>query len=422
MTARELVDYMGTFHIVDTHEHLPSESERLKQEVDFSTLFSHYCTSDLFAAGMSLDDLFAAGLTVEERWRVFEPYYHIIKNGSYARSARLAMEKFYGCSDLTSLDDAIAVSERMKEANKLGLYRKVLKDACGLRTSLVFGGTNVDTEFFTTVEYVTHLTDISSQNAIETLAAEFGRMPTTLSGYVECIGGFIRRKKEFGAKGLKFEYAYMRDLEFRNTPTCDAERVFSRIFEESQGWRSRVLGYEETRPLQDYLVHRIVEFAGDLGLPVVFHTGIHAANRNDPDNARPERLWSLVNGHLGTKFVLLHSGIPWVDEAAMLAKYFANVYLDMAWMHIISPEISVRALRSWVDLLPRSKVFGFGGDYSVVEKVYGHLTMAKQNIARALVAKTEEGAMTEDDARSWARSLLHDNSVAVYRLDGDRSS
>jgi predicted TIM-barrel fold metal-dependent hydrolase len=117
------------------------------------------------------------------------------------------------------------------------------------------------------------------------------------------------------------------------------------------------------------------------------------------------------------RFNLLHGGLPFVDEAGTLAKYFPNVTVDMAWMHVISPDISVRALCDWVDLVPRNKVMGFGGDYLVVEKVYGHLVLARENLARALAAKVEQGALRRQEASAWARALLWDNPRALYRLD-----
>ncbi len=46
-----LIEEMSGMDIIDSHEHLPAESERLGQQVDFATLFSHYCKSDLVSAG-----------------------------------------------------------------------------------------------------------------------------------------------------------------------------------------------------------------------------------------------------------------------------------------------------------------------------------------------------------------------------------
>ena len=114
--------------------------------------------------------------------------------------------------------------------------------------------------------------------------------------------------------------------------------------------------------------------------------------------------------------MLLHAGIPWMKETGIMSKYFRNVFIDMAWDHIISPEMSIEALKTWIDMVPRNKIFGFGGDYTVVEKVYGHLHMAKENIAKALAAKIESGSMTETDAHGWIKDMLYNNPCEFYKI------
>ena len=104
-------------------------------------------------------------------------------------------------------------------------------------------------------------------------------------------------------------------------------------------------------------------------------------------------------------------------ERAVLAKYFPSVYLNMAWMHIISPVQARSALAEWLDMVPNSKVFGFGGDYSIVEKVYGHLKIARENVAVVLAAKVREGAWSRAEASMVARRLMRDNPAEFYRLD-----
>jgi hypothetical protein len=68
-------------------------------------------------------------------------------------------------------------------------------------------------------------------------------------------------------------------------------------------------------------------------------------------------------------------------------------------------------------MVPRNKVLGFGGDYAVVEKVYGHLELARDNIAQALADKVAEGALDKAGAAAWARAILHDNPIEAYKLD-----
>jgi len=417
---QSLIEEMGQMDVIDTHEHLPNEAERLAQHVDFATLFSHYCRSDLVAAGLpdgEYDRFVGPDLSPAEKWNLLAPYYDLIFSGGYSRAAHLAMERFYGISRLESAAEAEALGERIKEANTPGLYRRVLKDACRIATALNFTGLDADREFFTPVLFVTQYAEVASLQALRAVDAETGAPGTSLSRYVDGLARYLDEAKGRGLKGIKFLFAYSRDLRFHPVETAQAERLFNRIADESCGLRPSVLGYEETRPLQDHLVHRLIEIAGDLDLTVIFHTGIQAGNYNDLDHARPTQLRNLFQRFPKVRFNLLHGGLPFVDEAALLAKYFPNVTIDMAWMHAISPDISRRALRDWVDLVPRNKVLGFGGDYQVVEKVYGHLVLARENIAAALADKVDQGAMTAKEARAWIRALLWDNPRAVYGLD-----
>jgi predicted TIM-barrel fold metal-dependent hydrolase len=361
--------------------------------------------------------LISPGPSPSEKWDLLAPYYDLIAAGGYSRAAHLSMERFYGMSRLTGAADAEALSESMQAANQPGLYRRVLKEACRIATAMNFSGMSVDREFFTPILFVTHYTEAASMAALSAVEAETGAPITSLGRYMDGLAAHLARQQQQGLRGIKFHTAYMRGLEFAPADQATAERLFNRIALESRGLRPSVLGYEEARPLQDYLVHRLVEIAGDLDLVAVFHTGLQAGNYNDLEHTRPGQLWNLFRRFPKVRFNLLHGGLPFVDEAGTLAKYFPNVTVDMAWMHVISPDISVRALCDWVDLVPRNKVMGFGGDYLVVEKVYGHLVLARENLARALAAKVEQGALRRQEASAWARALLWDNPRALYRLD-----
>ena len=51
-----------------------------------------------------------------------------------------------------------------------------------------------------------------------------------------------------------------------------------------------------------------------------------------------------------------------------------------------------------------------------MEKVYGHLKMARQNIARVLAEKVQEGSFSRAEASLVARRLMFDNPNEFYRL------
>ncbi len=358
---------------------------------------------------------FGRGNACQEKWRLFAPYYALIQDGSYCRAAHLAMERFYGIGLLTSLADAERLTAAIRAANQPGLYRRVLKEACHIRTAMNYGSLSDDPEFFAPVLFVTHFAEVSKpviRELEDTLHVSCGR----LSSYVEAVRERLRRWKAEGMKGIKFHFAYMRDLAFAPRTHAEAEEVFNRVMEEGYGWRGVSLGYAESRPLQDYMVHRLIEMAGELEVPVVFHSALQAYTEHNADDARPLRLWNLPHRYRHVDFVLLHSGLPWLDDAALLAKHYPNVYLDMGWDHLMSPELSTRALTAWIDLLPMNKIFGFGGDYCVVEKVYGHLLLARRDIARALADKMDRDGMSPERAHAWCRAMLVENPGRVFRL------
>lgn len=89
-------------------------------------------------------------------------------------------------------------------------------------------------------------------------------------------------------------------------------------------------------------------------------------------------------------------------------------------MHIISPSRARSALCEWLDEVPANKILGFGGDYLSVEGTYGHSVIARDNVARVLAAKVEEGDYSLEDARKYASWILRDNALGLFFPNGIR--
>ena len=101
----------------------------------------------------------------------------------------------------------------------------------------------------------------------------------------------------------------------------------------------------------------------------------------------------------------------------MLGKGFPNVWLNFCWTHIISQRFAMDGLDEAIDLIPTNKLLAFGGDYGTpVEKVYGHLVMAREDIARVLAGRIKNKQMTETQAIGLARKWFWENPKALYRL------
>ncbi|MDD3948783.1 MAG: amidohydrolase family protein [Anaerolineaceae bacterium] len=415
---QSILDELAELPVLDTHEHLPNEEERVAQEVDFTTLFSHYCRDDLIAAGMSEQhqDIIYGSASVAEKWQLMEPLLLATGTSGYMRAAYLAMDRFYGMKSLRSLQDAELLTERVKAANKPGLYNRVLRDVCHIRRSMNYVGGPVDREFFEHVLNIGAYTTIGHMQDIIACEKAWDRSLPTLQRYEQALLDHLQTLAEGGLKGFKIGQAYMRPLDFTATTQHEAEQVFNRIFKESKPSNNRSLGDQESKPLEDYLTRRVIELAGDLQLPVVIHVGFQTFRNMKLDDARPHRLWELIRRYRSVRFSMLHGGLPWVEEGAVMARQLPNLSIDMGWMHIMCPEMAINALKYYFDMVPMHKVMGFGGDYQVVEKVYGHLQIARQNIAIALAERMDRQQMSLEQARRWCRALVHDSANSFFQL------
>jgi hypothetical protein len=67
-------------------------------------------------------------------------------------------------------------------------------------------------------------------------------------------------------------------------------------------------------------------------------------------------------------------------------------------------------------MVPYNKIIGFGDDLQYVETVYGHLKMARSNVAIVLAEMIENYFISESVALDVAKALFHDNPAQVYRL------
>ena len=97
-------------------------------------------------------------------------------------------------------------------------------------------------------------------------------------------------------------------------------------------------------------------------------------------------------------------------------KNFPNVYANLCWVYIISPYAARRILSEWIETLPSNKIFAFGGDYLFVEGAYAHAKIARDNIARVLTEKIEEGYFSSTDAVDFANKILRENPLEIYQL------
>jgi len=414
VSAREiegrLIDAMSEMDVVDAHEHIMVEPERLARDVDVLTLFQHYTRTDLRSAGMPEEwawgKLHDETLPLEARWKVFSRFYEDIKHGSYARAARIAARDIYGVDDIND-STYLELTEKMKAANVPGLYDRILKEKCRIRKILVLGGQKEGDEFFAPLLPAEWLGTWAGRERMEELSAMWGVPVRTWDDLMTMIETALAEWRRRGGSGVKFAANMLGE----SYPE-DARAIFTDIMDKGDvDPGSRVI-------FRNQLTHEIAERAGAAGHVVAVHTGIIWDNWNDFHQMHPRKLIPYLQLHRSTSFDAYHAGIPWVGTVGVMGKTFPNLHLNLCWCHVISQSMSVRALDEWLDIVPTNKIIGFGGDYSLpVEKVWGHLVMAREDIARALARRVADGLLTEDEAAGLARRFLYENPKRIYGLD-----
>ncbi len=445
MASQELYDRLKAevdrIRVVDLHEHLHfPEEDYLKLEADFARFLFWYTVDDLQSAGMVIPNLQeykdTAGqtlcvdgrpLSLDDKWTYVKPYWEQIRFTGYGRAALYSIRKLLGVEDLND-STYRDVSERLAALMEPGVYRSLLSETCGfthvvndIDTMAAPGAyERMDTSLFHFVSRFRHFSYAYLPGRLQQLEATFNRTIRNIDHLLDTMDAQFERWQKDERVALKLADAYIRDIHYEDSTRDEAERVMRRIFgfRKLPGGYDETLSYAEARPFENFVVHRMLDRAEERGIPVIVHTGIQTHMGNEVANSRALLLTNLIMKYPKIRFILLHSGYPWIKETACLAKQFKNVLLDLTWVHIIVPAGAREGLAHILDMVPVNKIHGFGGDMMVPETIWGSLEVARENVAHVLAEKVERGDMTEAQAVGVAEKIMGKNATEIFRLEG----
>lgn len=418
-----LLRAVANIETIDTHEHILPEAQRVREPIGFFTLAGHYLMNDLVAAGLSAEgqrQIESAAVPLTAKWKLFEPYWRQARFTGYAEALRIAVADIYGFREISGATIA-SINGAIAKRNKPGLYREILKRRAKLRFCVNDQywqptAVAVDAELFVLAQKFDQFVMPVTPAGVQRLEKQASTSITNLAGLKHAMEKVFALALAAGMVTVKSTAAYQRDLRFSEVTEADAARDFERLLKGNEpapaGFRQ--LERRPFRQLADHMFHHLLGLADAYRVPVQIHTGLQAGNGNFVAHSRPADLTNLFFLFPRVEFDLFHIGYPYWRECAVLAKTFANVYVDFCWMHIVSPTGARAALHEMLDSVPASKIFGFGGDYRYPELSYGHLVMARRNIARVLAERVETGANTEQESVELARWLLHDNPARLF--------
>lgn len=414
-------DHIRQLRIIDAHEHLATPSIRRRENHDFFSLL-HYLESDLISAGMKRGALDRRlGLSDEERAAIFLKYWQRTSNTTYARMFKQAMEELHGLRDWNANGILQANASVLAASANPGWYDEVLGERSGIDLAFtLIQTTDLGYDRFRPIMFLDFTFNLNTTEDLLSVWRALDKDAETRSfhAYLDATDGLLQRYKQEGMVATKLGHAYWRTLACGNPARDDAERLYDRL----RG--GAIMTESELRPLQDYVIRQVIERSTAIGLPVQIHTGHHETSVSGDGNiigrSNPEHLVPLLLDYPDARFVLLHAGFPFHQVYLSMVKNFPNAYADFTWIYIITPTAAKETLHQAIEMIPASKIQGYGGDYNHIEGTYAHLKLAKRIVSETLSEKAEAGALSEAEAIDFANRIFRGNIIELYGLEGMR--
>lgn len=427
-------------HLVDAHNHLPSEEAWLGMEGDW-TDFLGYMLTDIVNAGLPKDDLMM-GLAAdprwrldyghdlapdtrspEEKWEMIKPYWPYVRHMGSADVTKTALKMFFGYDDLS--DEAIPdIQEGMQEMKQPGAYRKYLKEqskidcVVGVVMSLEeCPPTDVIAPQLYTDTYAT----VQKRRDIYRLEQATGQEIYSLKTYLDALDSLLEDYVDRGLVGIKWHvWSYLRDMKFGLASEIDAAKALDKILQmpaRGGSGASTAVGFDEMRPFQDFIQNHLVQRAIELDIPVQIHAAALGASYGGPLNGNPTALVELFLRYPQARFDILHAGFPWTRELGAITHIFANVYINMAWFNILSPLSYKEFLRDWLRGIPINKIHAYGADQFSMPLTCAVAKTVRDLVTEVLADLVAVGEMTEDDALFVADCILRKNAWENWKLE-----
>ena len=412
-----LLSELEKIKTVDCHSH--THLRRTYYEEGGFDLFSLTSYFERDIASTAGEGIYQGAETDDDRWLRLKGVLQKSRNVSYWRHNLVVYQKLFGLKDAELTDENWKqVNEAIRQKSQdSSWYDHVTEDLCKLETQV----RNIPWFEDWEVRYFT--ATLRMESAIPLLRADIEqetRAREDLEKYVDisirdlrtakdAIRELVRRYVEKGVIGIKLAHAYNRTLHSVATDEGRAARTYDRVLQE------RDIDPGELKALQDHMIFYAAELAREMKLIFQIHTGVQSNWGNVPESD-PLLLIPLLRAFPKVRFDLFHAGYPYSRMLGMLGKHYPNVWLNMAWMYVISMAASRQVLSEWIDLVPGYRILGFGSDVHFPEMIYGHLEMARSCVADVLTAKVKRDFLSEEEALSLARRMFRDNGVEFYGL------
>jgi predicted TIM-barrel fold metal-dependent hydrolase len=172
------------------------------------------------------------------------------------------------------------------------------------------------------------------------------------------------------------------------------------------------------KPLLDYLLYVAFKKAAEQQVPIQFHTG-YGDSDTDMRLGNPLHLRAVLErrDYQAMPVVLLHESYPYSQLGAYLAAIYPHVYFDLSYTIPFVDRLEMVAFtRQALSVAPMSKlVYSTDGIY-IPEMYWAGALRARSVIGQVLQEMIDADEIDEQNAYRFARLVLHDTSISLYRL------
>lgn len=206
--------------------------------------------------------------------------------------------------------------------------------------------------------------------------------------------------------------AYRTGLDVGDPSASEAAAAFERW--RSDDWRE---SREHAKPVRDHLIRRTLALAKANDRPFHFHCG-----GGDPDihlaHARPVDLFPLLVDVQDQPVVLVHSGYPWIREAAYIASVLPNVSLELSELIPWGFGQVEWALEMLLGTVPAAKLLYGSDEAGEPESFWISALLARRSLERVLDRFVERDYVSAADADRLGRLVLGGACRALHGLQG----
>jgi predicted TIM-barrel fold metal-dependent hydrolase len=408
MTLREFIENEPMF---DTHDHQAGFNQNWADKTYEEFIENEYTIADMNTAGADYKQ--GNGSHNLSIWK-------FARTTGYGQAANLATKSLLKNSFSEENAEKIteAIRDFVKDKTGAEIYEelyKIAKVKWVINDSV--GGNITDLEFFSQKNCPNFFRSalrygrdqaltITSKEQIQNLEKRFSFSLMSLSDLDELFDQHTQKAYETGnLAAVKISVAYVRKLDFEEVTFHEADRIFSAIR------RGREIN---AKPLHDYLIHKIIQRAECINIPIQIHTGHQAGNWQDVRFTDPAHLVPIFQKYRNAKFDIFHAGWPFSEILGSIGKEFPNVWLDMCWAWALNPVQMERILDEWLATVPCNKIFAFGADAFSPFMMLGYAIQARNGIANVMEKKVQRKEFDAKTAEFVARRIMHQNAVEFF--------